>query len=135
MSNSILPPALYLGAKVMQTHLHDPPRSIGNCQRACLASMLGCDIDSLPAWEQIHYGDADKWWEAMGKACRARGVSLAYIRNGAPPVGIAMAHGISPRGTPHVVIVKDGALIHDPHPDGTGLVSIDGYEVLVSVHP
>lgn len=33
-----------------------------------------------------------------------------------------MIGGESPRGNNHVVIAADGEIIHDPHPDGGGLI-------------
>jgi hypothetical protein len=40
-----------------------------------------------------------------------------------------LAHGQSPR-TGHVVVYKNGEMIHDPHPSNTGLVKIDYYSYL-----
>ncbi len=38
-----------------------------------------------------------------------------------------MVSGLSPRGVLHVVIFKNGEMIHDPHPSGEGLVSLSEY--------
>ena len=51
--SGVLAPATTLPARVIQTTVHDPPHSVGNCQRACLASLLGCAIDDLPAFERV----------------------------------------------------------------------------------
>lgn len=40
-----------------------------------------------------------------------------------------MAHGDSPR-TSHVVVFKNGSMLHDPHPSNSGLVKIDYYTYL-----
>src|SRR5690349_19474943 len=41
-----------------------------------------------------------------------------------------IAHGISPRQVGHVVVFKNGKMIHDPHPTQSGLVKIDYYTYL-----
>lgn len=40
-----------------------------------------------------------------------------------------LAHGRSPR-TGHVVVYKNGKLLHDPHPSNTGLIEIDYFSYL-----
>lgn len=44
-----------------------------------------------------------------------------------------LVYGISPRDIPHVVIYQSGKLLHDTHPDGSGLSKIDYYGELVKL--
>lgn len=46
-----------------------------------------------------------------------------------------IASGGSPRSSliTHVVIYQNGKMIHDPHPDGTGLTNIDSYTYLRNI--
>ena len=38
--------------------------------------------------------------------------------------------GMGPRGRQHATIWRDGQLVHDPHPSGTGLVSVEYVDLL-----
>lgn len=116
---------------VYQTTFGGPDSdSPGNCHVACLATLLGCDLEELP---QPKAGD--DW---MDYAARVRNalVSLGYEQihmNGYSPEALAefsrdfagvpmIAAGKSPRGdVKHAVIVKNWELLHDPMPGGTGL--------------
>ena len=49
---------------VFQTRMHDPDKGIiGNCFRACIASILECGIDDIPKIEE--QGMAD--WKELPK--------------------------------------------------------------------
>lgn len=45
------------------------------------------------------------------------------------PGVIYTATGPSSRGVIHIVVYKDGQMIHDPHPSNEGLVSVNYYNV------
>lgn len=61
------------------------------------------------------------WQMEMYRFLAARGLDLEMSKEA--PTGYAMAWGMGPRGCTHSVVVLDGKLAHDPHPDGTGLVA------------
>ncbi len=89
----------------------------GNSLRACFASLLGCAIDELPVFEQMHA----TWWQDMWFWFRDRGLDLRLSRY-SPAQGVCVAYGPSPRGAwLHAVVWSCDGLVHDPHPDGAGL--------------
>ena len=111
----------------------------GNCQSAVLASLLELPIDSVP-WFSHDLGDdctlsmenrAEIFYERIDVFLEKYGYELNwYIPtddfneflkkecNGIP----YQVCGKSPRGYNHVVIYLDGEMVHDPHPEGGGVI-------------
>lgn len=104
---------------------------VGNCYPACIASLLECDLSDVPHVYQLHR-DNDAaltellaWLQPRGFTimCHPWGDWVHRWLNGA----LVIMSGKSPRGDwSHAVIGRitaDGwSLVHDPHPDGTGIV-------------
>jgi len=109
----------------------------GNCFRACLASVIECDIDSFPEFENM----GRDWWNPFQKSLGEHG----YMCHGfgkpedmdnpelAPGVdGYIVVSGGSPRGYSrgHAVIYKDGEMVHDPHPSREGITGLNGFYMI-----
>ena len=116
----------------------DPGR--GNCLTACLASIMDLGIDEVP-----YFRVYDDWWELLQEWLRGHG--LFAIRVSACPDEVfptpdvhCILTGLSPRNSvivtdpdptkpspivQHSVVGiwrgKDTCMVHDPHPDRTGL--------------
>lgn len=89
----------------------------GNCMQACIASLLELSLDEVPQFP-VHgqFLALERWLMPQS------------IRPVAFPVGKVRVHnvyyigaGISPRGLRHAVVCKDSIIVHDPHPDNSGL--------------
>lgn len=95
----------------------------GNCFPACIASMLGLPLNEVPFFstknQKVQLGQASKW-------LRGFGIKLVHIPGSSQPPKNAyyMVQGKSPRfpDAYHMVIGKNGRIVHDPHPDRTGIV-------------
>lgn len=95
----------------------------GNCRTACVASILELPIEEVP------YFVAFKDWEKEQERFLAeRGLKpkWSYGWGYTRPEGYAIGVGISPRSRKdkpmyHAVVTLDGEIVHDPHPDGTGI--------------
>ena len=131
---------------VKQKYIVIPDKQAGDCWRACLASILECDIDLFhaPEWK-------DDWSDYYPKVLKVL-EDLGYqwigytIENmdscplDAPDTdGYVVAVGKSPRSTPdkrtnHAVVWKNG-IVHDPHPDNTGINDIITFEILTKIKP
>ena len=118
---------------VLQTRLTGPK---ANCFVACLASILELPIERVPDFYEI--GADGK--EAMTEVQRwliNRGLQLVALK--APTHLLPMAHliaeGPSPRGRKHAMVYFGANPIHDPHPDGSGLIKVDLFRVFVATHP
>lgn len=136
--------------KVMQTKFggpDSPEDEIGDCWAACLATMLGCELGTVPealrletdddkrqqtyrdflgqynlrpvAWNFDKYTDEmmESFWESLGDV-------LTHVT------------GKSPRGDfNHGVVYKNGKLFHDPHPSGDGVLDVAFIEFWLPIDP
>lgn len=118
---------------VFQTRFGDPE---GNCLMAAVASILGVPLDDCPDLYEHEKRDRN-WWLTLERW-------LLRDHHFAPiwcveyvPAGYSVISGNSPRGLRHSCVALDGKLVHDPHPEGAGLVegSVRGYITLVPVVP
>jgi hypothetical protein len=116
--------------------LHDPGNgSIGDCWRACIASIMGLMAEDVPhfvreaaEWTDQNSLEANHTW-ITSRWLQTRGYSLVQIRNSLPHwTGdgfLCIASGMSPRGFRHCVIYDGMEVVHDPHPSRDGLVDFD----------
>jgi hypothetical protein len=94
----------------------------GNCFSACVASILELPIDDVP-----QFMTSENWWHGFARWCARQGY-LALVDYRVPDepatLGYSILGGESPRhpGSGHAVVALDGVMVHDPHPDRTGLV-------------
>lgn len=101
----------------------------GDCWRAALASLLGLPLEDVPDF--VNDPDfAPRWLEESQEfvAAARPGFELRELPPEFAALGeVVIAVGPSPRleASAHAVLVDAGALVHDPHPDGTGIPSID----------
>ena len=94
----------------------------GDCLMACVASILGVPLESLPA---ITSENGDQWWSIFCGAARSHGFEVRESVD--PPAGYSIAVGPSPRWDGqenHAVVALDGVIVHDPHPSRSGVTSI-----------
>ncbi len=111
----------------------------GNCLMACVASILEVALDELPDLfercctvreDGITWDDGD-WWEVLQEGVAAHGWTASYeaARYDMPhPPAYAIAGGPGGRAfdekgvdVGHCVVCLNGEMVHDPHPDKTGL--------------
>lgn len=104
----------------------------GNCLTACIASLLHLRLADVPTFNV-------GWEQALSDWLRPRGWAYLLI-DGPPPEMLGEAYSIvsgpSPRGDYlHATVWRGRELVHDPHPDRTGLVSVTDTIVLLPVDP
>jgi len=102
-------------------------KSTGNCWAACVASLLEIDLEEVPNFCAKY--DNDRWFAETRKWLRTRGLEMLMLELSSD-VDLAdlfghiywIAGGKSPRGRyNHATIYRGAELVHDPHPDDTGL--------------
>lgn len=115
---------------VKQTIMHDPDSGkYGDCQRACVASLLELPIEDVP-----HFGEGDpsvhEFYKRINKFLRLRGLSFidtyavdfsSKFYDGKCDV-YHMIYGKTVRGFQHAVVAMNGKIVHDPHPSNDGLL-------------
>ena len=105
------------------------------CYAAALASITEIPLDDFPQPEPGEISQ-DRFYGYRNRVLKflwSRGWFLAYIPKDFPPKGYSVISGMSPRNIGHCCVALDGKVVHDPYPDGGGLISIDEYEVLLPI--
>jgi hypothetical protein len=122
--------------KVMQTRFGNMR---GNCMQACLASILEDKIDSFPV---TYMGQEKEWHMVMNDhlllefGCKI--LSFVYDSDFERDL-VNIYHirvGKSPRGYfNHAVVYYGDKMVHDPHPDNTGIEIIKELDFLIYSSP
>ena len=119
----------------------------GNCGEACVASILEIKLSDIPPLHNPNDPkDGHTYCKNMRKFLFKFGLSYVDIsmNEGHDPKDFfkdcwVLATGPSPRATEdwhkHGVVWRNGKVIHDPHPDGTGLKEIEMYGLFVKLDP
>lgn len=116
---------------VFQDKFYEPgvpeAKQRGNCFSAVIASLLELPLAAVPNFVEIDVLGGPHWWSFANSYIRLKGRELEYFSPRNPPINkYYTVAGISPRSKRncviyHIVIFKDGRMVHDPHPDGSGL--------------
>ena len=120
------------------------PATYGNCLSACLASITGVQIETIPNFATL-YAETGHWEEAFGEFLLKHGYQMReyfyfpqngtwedLLKQSSGIDGYFICGGSSPRETAggHAVVYKDGVMVHDPHPSRAGLnVLEDAYMI------
>lgn len=126
---------------VDMTTKHEPPDSIGDCFPCCIASILELPREAVP-----HVYEGDGYLDETGR------VGMKRLRDWLRPMGYFyfevefeeawlaawtealdchyVFSGIGARGVRHSTVGFMGKMVHDPHPDRTGVVPEDGKYLL-----
>ncbi len=94
----------------------------GNCMQCAMAFMLGLRIDQVPDFAAS--GSPQQCWELFESFAESQGYSAVMIPGNRSFEADYLVSGTSPRGTPHMVVMNDGRLVHDPHPSNAGLSDV-----------
>lgn len=127
----------------------------GNCFSACIASLLELPLEAVPTF--YIYGEPDDIWTLrLDRFLEPFGLyGLHFIvdppvyepvREGlyrlhssktpgrpltVPPGVLHIRAGMSPRGHSHAVLARGHEVVHDPSPLKTGLLSVEGFSLLL----
>jgi hypothetical protein len=128
---------------VTQTRFYEPDappdKQRGNCLTAVVASLLHLPIEAVPnfAQDDVDSNGERNWWYSMWTFVHEQDAHIVLLRDEHQPDSAwplpepgepYTVSGVSPRDPRihHIVIYRDGVMVHDPHPDRTGLVTEDG---------
>lgn len=103
----------------------------GNCLMACVASLFRARIEDLPELTNDH--NDGSWYDILRGAVHRWQYTVAHVPNDTPvlPRGTHLAMGVSDRNLPHVVVMRDGEVLHDPHPSRSGLSRVTSWLIFV----
>jgi hypothetical protein len=126
---------------VDQEFIHKPEiGQHGDCQRAVIASLLGLPICDVPHF--LHDGDSSEFWERIQSFLLQYDCQWMIMKK--PDAGTGCLFfgtddrtniyheisGVSPRdpSVRHAVVGCNGVIVHDPHPDKTGLAGTEDWD-------
>lgn len=115
-----------------------PPEGKGNCLQACIASILELPLEAVPHFALWY--DSPNWHEKLnGWLIQTAGVYEITVQANQMYLetiyGYALLNGLSERGIMHSVVIFNGEMVHDPYPNGKGIITPESYGVFVSVAP
>ena len=123
---------------VKQTIYNQSVNGVGNCLQACIASIFELPLSEVPNFIEYERGNSEnlqamiEWLKPMGfKPLTLWFADWNDLNNWKPP-GYHMIYGYSERGIKHAVVGYQGEMVFDPHPDNTGLSTVDSYTVFVA---
>lgn len=109
----------------------DPNITKGNCWQTVIASYLELPLDEVPHFVDIDERGGENWWTSTYNWLAERGYRLSWFTEYPDTDDYVLVTGKSPRGDwYHVVLYKGGVLAHDPHPDGTGILTEEHFDVI-----
>lgn len=93
----------------------------GNCIAACVASIMEKPLSEVPNFIMPKF---EEWQDRLDEWLAQFGLSSVCVSSEAMPGAYSIACGVSPRdkSIDHCVVWRGGAMIHDPHPSGDGIV-------------
>lgn len=118
-----------------QTVMYDPANpGFGDCTETAVACILGLPRSWVPSFRGGEDG-AVAQHDNMQRFVESMGFALVRVGGNCVPHCLYLAIGPSARGCSHVVIMRAGELIHDPHPSNAGLTEIYHIYLLVPADP
>jgi|GEM_PF-1291517 len=118
---------------IKQLFRHNPPDTLGDCYRTCIAAILGMPADAVPDFNRReNTNDAaviecDEWLRARGLGS----VVVMYGGNAWGDVAESVNHhnpgrpailtGTSGNGVNHSVVIQHGRVVCDPSRDDCGI--------------
>jgi hypothetical protein len=116
----------------------------GNCFAACLASILELPITAVPNFFDLAPDEPGPWWKAVRDWLRPRGFGIITLSFEDAKSwdelcldGYHIVSGKSPRleGAHHSTVWHRGRMVHDPHPDQSGIPAPVTLEMLYPLDP
>lgn len=104
---------------------------IGDCVRACTASILELESEQVPHFVEDEPGAS--WYFTWENFMRNHGYNPIMYDNYPRFIGYSIASGTTERGTKHMVVLFNGNLAHDPHPSKKGLKETDTVWLLKAI--
>lgn len=106
---------------------------VGDCVRACTATVLGLSPADVPHFVRDHDGDWRFPWEEF---IEERGYIVVEIDPRRRPECVYLGCGPTPRTkqyrpAAHMVVMQGTEVLHDPHPSRAGLTTLDRVYLLV----
>lgn len=119
--------------KLIQTRLHNPPESRGNCYPTALACFMELESPEDAFQVQEHYDTGEDWGSMLLEWLFSKGWDHGTLSGHQNDDSYYLVIGQSPRNAEvsHICIYQNGKLYHDPHPDGTGILTEEHFQYMI----
>jgi hypothetical protein len=109
---------------------------VGNCFEACLSSITHLPIEPIPSYKGEGWFDkCNKYLAKHGLVLVMYGPKIFEVYKNLADL-YCIAGGKSPRfNCNHAVVFRKGKMVHDPHPDNTGISDIQDYTFVFKLDP
>ena len=112
----------------------------GNCMQACLASLLDIPLQEAP--DVMNTPEGERWEVWLNAQLKPLGYAYIELVFGTNETQLGffeatdlyhLVLGTSPRdpARSHAVIARNRVLVFDPHPDNTGVLSVEAFGFLI----
>jgi len=102
----------------------------GNCWQTAIASVLELPMEAVPHFVQFHEDGIIDWWKFTVDWAWYRGYQMFVFDRHLYTNEEYLVTGKSPRGDfHHVVVYRNGKMVHDPHPSGAGVLTEESMTV------
>ncbi len=113
-----------------------PPAEQGNCWQAAVASVLDLPLDDAFDQTKHDWRDPVPWYDAWLKWLARYSLATVYVQGMGKvttPYGYHLADvdSVTIPGGLHIVVVKDGEVVHDPNPHAETVGDIKGVHLFV----
>lgn len=108
-----------------------PVTDRGNCFPTCIAAILEMEPEDVIQIQELY--EYDTWPEILQSWLNKRGYRWRTINEGEDVTDkYLLVTGKSPRhpDLTHVTIYLNGKMVHDPHPDGQGILDEQFFEII-----
>lgn len=108
---------------IKQKNLHNPEKGIiGDCYRACICSLLEISDEGVE-----NFVENPDYPMNVVHFLKQHGMRMYHSITYPEGQEYCIVNGLSPRGVRHSVIYNKYGIVHDPHPDNSGINKPDLY--------
>ena len=110
---------------------YEEGRTRGNCWQTAIASVLDLPLETVPHFVQAHEDGVMDWWAYTLGWLNHHGYVMYSLDRHVYTNEYYLVTGKSPRGDfYHVVVYQNGKMVHDPHPDRTGVLDEESMHII-----
>jgi hypothetical protein len=104
----------------------------GNCWQTVIASLLELPMEEVPDFVNEYEAGGQHWWLHTIDFLKKHDMQIKPIPDHPDTDELYLVSGPSPRYNDqyHVVIYQRGRMVHDPHPDGTGVLEEKHFDII-----
>lgn len=103
----------------------------GNCWQTAVACVLDLEPEQVPHFVGAEVaGIVDDWWIYSYTWMFHHNLNLINLERHLYTGEYYLVMGKTIRGTYHVCVYQNGKIVHDPHPDASGLTHEEGFVVI-----